>query len=88
MTMDDLAQITAPRSWSGDDDVLDPSTRARCTSRFRPVNLAVVPAASQVLPMEKPAELGRIISEFLAGDAAPKTWMSVRRSASTTTPEP
>ena len=40
----------------------------------------MIPAASHALPMEKPAETGRVIGDFLAGDAAPQTFMAVRRS--------
>ena len=85
MTTEDLARITAPTLVVvGDDDVIELSHTCALYESLPAGQLAVIPATSHAVPMEKPAELSRIIGDFLAGDAAPQTFMSVRRSAPTT----
>ena len=82
MTTEDVARITAPTLVVvGDDDVIELSHTCALYESLPAGQLAVVPATSHALPMEKPAEVSRIIGEFLTGDAAPQTFMSVRRSA-------
>ena len=88
MTTEDLARITAPTLVVvGDDDVIELSHTCALYESLPAGQLAVIPAASHAVPMEKPAELSRIIGDFLTGDAAPQTFMSVRRSASATPSE-
>ena len=88
MTTEDVARITAPTLVVvGDDDVIELSHTCALYESLPAGQLAVVPATSHALPMEKPAEVSRIIGEFLAGDAVPQTLMSVRRSANATASE-
>ena len=88
MTTDDLTRITSPTLVVvGDDDVIELSHTCALYESLPAGQLAVIPAASHAVPMEKPAELSRIIGDFLTGDAAPQTFMSVRRSANATPSE-
>jgi pimeloyl-ACP methyl ester carboxylesterase len=88
MTTEELARITAPTLVVvGDDDLIELSHTCALYESLPAGQLAVIPAASHAVPMEKPAELGRIIGDFLIGDAAPQTFMSVRRSANETPSE-
>jgi pimeloyl-ACP methyl ester carboxylesterase len=85
MTTDDVARITSPALvLVGDDDMIELSHTCALYESLPAGQLAVIPAASHAVPMEKPAEISRIIGDFLAGDAVPQTFMAVRRSASPT----
>ena len=82
VTTDDVARITSPTLvLVGDDDVIELSHTCALYESLAAGQLAVIPAASHAVPMEKPAEVLRIIGDFLTGDAAPQTLMAVRRSA-------
>jgi pimeloyl-ACP methyl ester carboxylesterase len=82
MTTADVARITSPALvLVGDDDVVELSHTCALYESLPNGQLAVIPAASHAVPMERPAETSRIIGDFLAGDAAPLTFMPVRRSA-------
>jgi pimeloyl-ACP methyl ester carboxylesterase len=85
MTTADVARITPPALvLVGDDDLIELSHTCALYESLPAGQLAVIPAASHALPMERPAETSRIIGDFLQGDTAPQTFMPVRRSASTT----
>lgn len=83
LTVDDVAKIAAPTLvLVGDDDLIHLSHTAALYEALPAGQLAVVPAASHVLPLEHPAQTARIIVDFLAGDMPPSTLMPARRAAS------
>ncbi|TXS44456.1 alpha/beta fold hydrolase [Streptomyces sp. t39] len=80
LTAGDLARVTAPvLVMAGDDDLM---TLEHTVSLYRAMpdaQLAVVPGASHVVPLEKPDLVHRLIVEHLAQDAV-ETMMPVRRA--------
>jgi len=89
MTTDEVARITAPTLvLVGDDDMIELSHTSALYGSLPAGQLAVIPGASHALPVEKPAEAGRVIGDFLAGDAVPQTMIPIRRSARATPPFP
>lgn len=80
MTTDELAVIQAPALvLVGDDDL---STLAHTCSLYESLvagQLAVVPGASHLVVLEKPAIVNQLVSEFLAGGGATETMMPLRR---------
>jgi pimeloyl-ACP methyl ester carboxylesterase len=82
LTVDDLAQITAPTLvMVGDDDVIALSHTCALYESLPAGQLSVVPRASHALPFECPDETAHIILSFLAADVPPVTFMPVRRAA-------
>jgi pimeloyl-ACP methyl ester carboxylesterase len=80
MTTDDLARITAPvLVLVGDDDAIELSHTCALFEALPAGKLAVVPATSYWAPAEKPADVSRLITDFLASDPAPITIMPSRR---------
>lgn len=70
---------------AGDDDLM---TLEHTTALYRAIpdaELAVVPGASHLVPLEKPALVNRLILDHLAQEAV-ETMMPIRR-AETGTPE-
>jgi pimeloyl-ACP methyl ester carboxylesterase len=80
MTTDDLAQIAAPTLVvAGDDDVIRLDHTSSMYEALPAGQLAIVPGASHALPIEKPADLARLVLEFLAS-GPPETFMPVLRA--------
>ena len=80
-TVEDIARIRAPvLVMVGDDDMVRLDHTAAFYEALPHGQLAVVPAASHALPLEKPAEVTRLILEFLR-DGEPSTFMPARRAA-------
>ena len=69
LTTTDIAQITAPTLvMSGDDEVVHLAHTLSLYEALPNGQLAVVPGASHLLPMEKPEETARLVLDFLAAD--------------------
>jgi pimeloyl-ACP methyl ester carboxylesterase len=80
LTTGDLAQIAAPTLvMSGDDEVVLLAHTLSLYEALPAGQLAVVPGASHVLPIEKPEETARLVLDFLAATGPPETMMPVRR---------
>ncbi|MFI5666469.1 alpha/beta fold hydrolase [Streptomyces sp. NPDC051704] len=81
MTPADLARITAPTLvMTGDDDMM---TLEHTIALYRGIagsQLAIVPGASHLAPLEKPDLVNRLILDHLRLDA-PETMMPIRRGA-------
>lgn len=80
LTPEDLARIEARTLvMSGDDDLM---TLEHTTALYRAIpdaELAVVPGASHLVPLEKPALVNRLILGHLAQEAT-ETMMPIRRA--------
>ncbi|MEU0133941.1 alpha/beta hydrolase [Streptomyces sp. NPDC006296] len=80
LTTEDLKRVEAPLLvMAGDDDMM---TLEHTIALYRAVpgaRLAVVPGASHLVPLEKPALVGRLVLDHLAQDAV-DTMMPVRRA--------
>ncbi|MFJ2730204.1 alpha/beta fold hydrolase [Streptomyces collinus] len=80
LTTEDLGRITAPTLvMVGDDDMV---TLEHSIALYRAVpgsQLAVVPGASHLVPLEKPALVNRMILDHLGQDAT-ETMMPIRRA--------
>lgn len=80
----DLARIEAPTLViAGDDDMM---TLEHTTALYRAIpgaQLAVVPGASHLVPLEKPALVARLITEHLAQGEV-ETMLPVRRAPAST----
>jgi pimeloyl-ACP methyl ester carboxylesterase len=80
-TVDDIARIQAPvLIMVGDDDGIRLDHTAAFYEALPRGQLAVVPAASHALPLEKPGEVTRLILAFLGG-GEPRTVMPARRAS-------
>ncbi|MEW2555327.1 alpha/beta hydrolase [Streptomyces zhihengii] len=81
MTDGDLARVTAPvLVMAGDDDLM---TLEHTVSLYRAMpqgQLAVIPGASHLVPLERPDLVSRLILEHLAQEKV-ETMMPVRRAA-------
>lgn len=81
MTVEDLAGIAAPTLViSGDDDL---ATLAHTVSLYEALpagQLAVVPAATHAVVLEKPAQVAALILEFLVQELPPQTLMPYLRA--------
>ena len=69
-----------PWSSSGDDDYVTVSHAEEFSRTVENGQLAVVPGASHVVPMEKPDLFNRLVLDFLANPVA-GTLMPLRRKA-------
>ncbi len=79
-TVEDVARIQAPvLVMVGDDDGIRLDHTAAFYEALPHGQLAVVPAASHALPLEKHDEVTRLILSFLSG-GEPKTLMPARRA--------
>ncbi len=77
----DLTSITAPTLvLVGDDDVTLLSHTAALYEVLPAGQLCVVPRTSHALPVERPAEVARVILDFLAAELPAATLMPVRRT--------
>ncbi|MCP9999248.1 alpha/beta hydrolase [Streptomyces werraensis] len=76
----DLAAVRAPTLvMAGDDDLMTLEHTAALYRALHDARLAVVPGASHLVPLEKPAEVDRMILDHLAGTEA-GTMMPVLRA--------
>ncbi|MFG2545158.1 alpha/beta fold hydrolase [Streptomyces sp. NPDC048594] len=80
LTERDLGRITAPTLvMTGDDDLM---TLEHTTALYRALpdaRLAVLPGASHLVPLEKPALVNGLVLDHLGQEAAVETMMPVRR---------
>jgi pimeloyl-ACP methyl ester carboxylesterase len=81
MTTAELARISAPcLVMAGDDDmVLLPHTCSLFEALPRG-QLAVVPATSHALPLEKPGVVVELVVDFLTAEEPPRTLLPIRRA--------
>jgi len=81
LTLEDVAKISMPTLvLVGDDDLPLLSHTAALYEALPAGQLAVVPRASHALPFERPAEMARIVVDFLAAEVPPTTLMPARRA--------
>jgi pimeloyl-ACP methyl ester carboxylesterase len=84
LTVEDVARIASPTLvMVGDDDIIRLDHTVALFEALPHGQLAVVPGASHGLPMEKPAEVSRLILEFLRQEGDPRTSMPIRRATRT-----
>lgn len=83
LTTEDLARISAPTLvMVGDDDMM---TLEHTIALYRAIprsELAVVPGTSHVVPLEKPAEVNRLVIEHLTAEPV-ETMLPIRRAQPT-----
>jgi len=81
LTPADLATVTVPvLVLVGDDDAITLSHTCLLYESIPGAQLAVVPGASHLLPIEQPEETVRIIRKFLESSLPPATLMPIRRT--------
>ena len=81
LTKDELATITAPALiMAGDDDMVRLDHTCALYEALPAGQLVIVPGTSHVLPLERPAEVARIIMDFLASEVPPATFLPIRRA--------
>jgi pimeloyl-ACP methyl ester carboxylesterase len=86
MTVEDLAVIAAPTLvMSGDDDLPTLEHTVSLYEALPAGQLAVLPAASHAVVLEKPALVAGLILEFLAQELPPRTLMPLRRAQTPST---
>ncbi|HEY1465862.1 MAG TPA: alpha/beta hydrolase [Acidimicrobiales bacterium] len=79
---DDVATVSAPTLVVvGDDDVISVASADELARRLPAGQLAVIPGASHVAPLEKPDLFNRLVLDFTANPVV-ETMMPVRRKAS------
>jgi pimeloyl-ACP methyl ester carboxylesterase len=77
----DLARIAVPvLVMVGDDDISRFEHTIDLFETIPDANLAVIPGASHLAPIEKAELVNRLILDFLAADGPPATMMPLRRS--------
>lgn len=77
----DLARIAAPvLVMVGDDDIARFEHTNDLYETIPDAQLAVIPGASHVAPVEKPELVNQVVLDFLAADGPPTTLMPLRRS--------
>lgn len=81
LTTADLAKISSPALVVvGDDDLVRLPHTVSLYEALPDGQLAVVPGASHGLPLEQPETVDRLILNFLAESAPPRTLMPIRRA--------
>jgi pimeloyl-ACP methyl ester carboxylesterase len=81
LTVTDLADVQAPTLvLVGDDDLIELPHTVDLYESIPEAQLAVVPAASHLLPIEQPEETARIILRYLAAPLPPVTFLPSRRA--------
>jgi pimeloyl-ACP methyl ester carboxylesterase len=84
MTTDDLKGIAAPvLVLAGDDDAARLDHTCALYEALPAGELAIVPGTSHALPLEKPAEVIRLVLDFLAAAGPPQTFMPMLRQPTT-----
>lgn len=80
LTADDLRRITCPALViAGDDDAIKLDHTCALFEALPAGELAIVPGASHLLPIEKPALVASLVLEFLQRAGPPVTFMPIRR---------
>ncbi|WP_329453974.1 alpha/beta fold hydrolase [Streptomyces sp. NBC_01497] len=86
LSVDELARVGCPTLvMVGDDDMMTLRHTADLYDAIPDARLAVVPGASHLVPLEKPALVNQLILEHL-GDHAAETMLPVRRAAANAAP--
>jgi pimeloyl-ACP methyl ester carboxylesterase len=81
LTVDDVRGVSAPTLvMVGDDDLVELGHTVSLYEALPAGQLAVVPRTSHTLPLEEPAEVARLVIEFLTSDEPPQTMMPSRRA--------
>ena len=81
LTPADLAKVTVPvLVLVADDDAIALSHTSLLYESIPGAQLAVVPGASHLLPIEQPEETVRIVCKFLESRVPPATLMPIRRT--------
>jgi pimeloyl-ACP methyl ester carboxylesterase len=79
----DLARIAAPTLvMAGDDDVTRFEHTFELYDTIPEAQLAVIPGASHVVPLEKSDLVNQLVLDFLAAEGATMTMMPLRRASS------
>lgn len=79
-TVDDLGAMTMPvLLLFGDDDCIHLAHAVEMYGALPNAQLAVVPGASHLVAVEKPAIVVTLIDDFLTSNGVPKTMLPVRR---------
>jgi pimeloyl-ACP methyl ester carboxylesterase len=80
LTVDDLGRISHPALViAGDDDAIRLDHTCALFEALPAGELAIVPGASHLLPIEKPIDAARLILDFLQRAGPPATFMPIRR---------
>jgi pimeloyl-ACP methyl ester carboxylesterase len=80
LTVDDLRRITCPTLvMAADDDAIKLDHTCALFEALPSGELAIVPGASHLVPIEKPALVASLILEFLQRAGPPVTFMPIRR---------
>lgn len=81
LTTKDLAEVSMPTLvLVGDDDLIELAHTIALYEALPAGRLAVIPAASHMVPVEQPELLGRVIADFLEAPEPPHTMMPSRRT--------
>jgi pimeloyl-ACP methyl ester carboxylesterase len=81
LTTAELAMIAAPTLvMAGDDDMVRLEHTCALYGSLPSGQLSIVPGSSHAVPVERPAEVTRIVLDFLAGDVPPPPQLPLRRS--------
>jgi pimeloyl-ACP methyl ester carboxylesterase len=81
LTTKDLAEVSMPTLvLVGDDDLLELAHTVALYEALPAGRLAVIPAASHMVPVEQPEFVGRLIADFLEAPEPPQTMMPSRRT--------
>lgn len=81
LTTRDLAAVSSPTLvLVGDDDLIEHAHTVALYEALPAGRLAVIPAASHMVPVEQPGLVGRLIADFLEAPEPPRTMMPSRRT--------
>jgi len=81
LTTQDIVKVSTPTLVIvGDDDVIELAHTVALYEALPAGRLAVIPAASHMVPVEQPELVGRLIAEFLSAPDPPQTMMPSRRT--------
>ncbi|WP_329171332.1 alpha/beta fold hydrolase [Streptomyces sp. NBC_01477] len=81
LTAADLARVRTPTLvMAGDDDLITLEHTCALYRGIEDSQLAVVPGASHLVPLEQPDRVGRLVLDHLAQDAPVETMLPVRRA--------
>ena len=84
LTVGDLGRIPNPSLViAGDDDAIRLDHTCALYEALPAGELAIVPGASHLLPIEKPLDTARLILDFLQRAGPPVTFMPIRRGPAT-----
>ena len=84
LAVDDLGRIANPALvMAGDDDAIRLDHTCALYEALPAGQLAIVPGASHLLPIEKPLDTARLILDFLQRAGPPATFMPIRRGPAT-----